>query len=150
MCLEFRRVLFRSSRKPLGSLAERNLGALSVWTQPNAWHHFMSDHAVIFTVLPLSADRTLLKTRWLVHRDAVEGVDYDPENLTFVWEATNRQDSHLVGISQAGVESPAYEPGPYSPYTEPLVEKFTAWYVERMSEHLLNHGDPGPVAIAAE
>ncbi|MGQ9364941.1 aromatic ring-hydroxylating oxygenase subunit alpha [Azospirillum sp. ST 5-10] len=137
-------------RKPMGALTERDIGALSFWMQPNSWNHFMGDHAVIFTVLPLGPDRTLLKTRWLVHKDAVEGVDYDPENLTFVWKATNDQDSHLVGISQAGIASPAYEPGPYSPYTEPLVEKFTAWYVERLSEHLLNHGDPGTVAIAAE
>lgn len=139
-----------ASTRLLGSFTDRSLGALSFWTQPNSWNHFMSDHIVTFTVLPLSAGRTLLKTRWLVHKDAVEGVDYDPANLTFVWEATNAQDSRLVEISQAGLESPAYEPGPYSPYTEPLVEKFTAWYVERMSEHLLNHGGTGPVALAAE
>ncbi len=92
----------------------------------------MSDHAVTFCVLPLAPDRTLLRTTWLVHKDAVEGVDYDPANLTAVWEATNRQDSDLVGITQEGVRSPAYTPGPYSPHTEGLVEQFCAWYVERM------------------
>lgn len=120
----------------LGDLSEKRLGGLSFWTQPNSWHHFMSDHAVSFCVIPLSPDRTLVRTTWLVHRDAVEGVDYDVDTLTEVWRATNEQDARLVALAQAGVASPAYEPGPYSPYTEGLVEKFCAWYVERLSARL--------------
>jgi Rieske 2Fe-2S family protein len=119
-------------RRLLGNFNDARLGGLSFWTQPNSWHHFMSDHAVTFACLPLSADKTLLRTTWLVHKDAVEGVDYDLDNLTSVWDATNRQDAALVEITQAGVRSPAYEPGPYSPHTEGLVEQFCEWYVERM------------------
>ena len=119
-------------RRPLGAVADARLGALSFWTQPNSWHHFMGDHAVTFSALPLAPDRTLLRTTWLVHKDAVEGVDYDLANLTAVWEATNRQDAALVEMTQAGVRSPAYQPGPYSPHTEGLVEQFCQWYVERM------------------
>lgn len=123
-------------RRLLGTLSEPRLGGLSFWTQPNAWHHVMADHAVTFSVLPLAPDRTLLRTRWLVHRDAVEGLDYDVERLTEVWRATNEQDGALVGIGHKGVSSPAYRPGPYSPHTEGLVEKFCAWYVERLSRAL--------------
>ncbi|MGJ3264431.1 MAG: aromatic ring-hydroxylating oxygenase subunit alpha [Salinarimonas sp.] len=123
-------------RRLLGALSEPRLGGLSFWTQPNAWHHVMADHAVTFSVIPLSPDRTLLRTRWLVHRDAVEGLDYDVERLTEVWRSTNEQDGGLVGISHKGVTSPAYEPGPYSPWTEGLVEKFVAWYVERLGAAL--------------
>ena len=39
----------------LGQLSESRLGGLSVWTQPNSWHHLMSDHIVSFSVLPVSA-----------------------------------------------------------------------------------------------
>ncbi len=120
----------------LGGLQDARLGGLTFWTQPNSWHHVMADHAVTFCVLPLDEGRTLLRTTWLVHKDAVEGVDYDPANLVAVWEATNRQDAHLVEITQAGVVSPAYEPGPYSPFTEGLVDDFCTWYVERMSAGL--------------
>lgn len=123
-------------RKLLGGFNDPALGGLSFWTQPNSWHHFMSDHIVTFSALPLDAGRTLVRTKWLVHKDAVEGEDYDVENLTTVWKATNQQDSDLVGLGQLGVVSPAYEPGPYSPNTEYLVEKFIAWYVDRMSEHV--------------
>jgi Rieske 2Fe-2S family protein len=123
-------------KRLLGEFTEPRLGGLTFWTQPNSWHHFMSDHAITFCALPLGPDRTLLRTTWLVHKDAVEGVDYDPANLLAVWQATNRQDAGLVEITQAGVSSPAYRPGPYSPHTEGLVEEFTAWYVERMTAGL--------------
>ncbi|NRF72286.1 aromatic ring-hydroxylating dioxygenase subunit alpha [Aquincola sp. S2] len=119
-------------KKLLGGFTAAALGGLSFWTQPNSWHHFMSDHVVSFAVLPISADRTLVRTTWCVHKDAVEGVDYDVKNLTAVWNATNDQDRRLVEESQIGVANAAYEPGPYSPYTEELVEKFCNWYVQRM------------------
>jgi len=123
-------------RRLMGDLEEKRLGGLHFWTQPNSWHHLMSDHAITFCALPLGPDRTLLRTTWLVHKDAVEGVDYDLANLVAVWQATNRQDADLVGITQAGVGSRGYTPGPYSPHTEGLVEEFCAWYVERMTAGL--------------
>lgn len=125
-----------ASKKLLGNFTNPRLGGLSVWTQPNSWHHFMSDHIVTFSAIPLDPERTLVKTKWLVHKDAVEGVDYDLANLTAVWEATNAQDAELVGLNQAGVRSTGYQPGPYSAFTEGLVEKFSAWYIGRMSAHL--------------
>ncbi|GLU31888.1 aromatic ring-hydroxylating dioxygenase subunit alpha [Trinickia caryophylli] len=125
-----------ASKKLLGEFTRADLGGLSFWTQPNSWNHFMSDHIVTFSVIPLSAGKTLVRTKWLVHKDAVEGVDYDVKNLTAVWNATNDQDRRLVEFSQRGAASSAYEPGPYSPYTEGLVEKFCDWYVTRLAEHL--------------
>ncbi|WP_284947043.1 aromatic ring-hydroxylating oxygenase subunit alpha [Acidisoma cladoniae] len=125
-----------ASRKLLGNLTDTALGGLSFWTQPNSWHHFMSDHIVTFTALPIDAEHTLVRTKWLVHKDAREGIDYDVENLTSVWNATNSQDAGLVEIAQAGARTPAYEPGPYSPYTEMLVEKFCKWYLGRLSDGL--------------
>ena len=119
--------------KLLGNLPQADLGGLSVWTQPNSWHHFMSDHIVSFSVLPISAGKTLLRTRWLVHKDAQEGVDYDVNKLSSVWTATNSQDGALVERTQLGVSSPAYQPGPYSPYTEGLVNVFCEWYLRHLA-----------------
>jgi Rieske 2Fe-2S family protein len=119
--------------KLLGKLQQPALGGLSVWTQPNSWQHFMSDHIVSFSVLPIAANRTLLRTRWLVHKDAQEGVDYDVNKLSSVWIATNAQDSALVERTHLGVSSPAYQPGPYSPYTEGLVNVFCEWYLKHLA-----------------
>lgn len=126
-----------ASRKLLGNFQRADLGGLSFWTQPNAWFHFMSDHIVTFSVLPIAPEKTLVRTTWLVHKDAREHEDYDIENLTAVWRATNSQDRALVEMSQQGVRNPAYQPGPYSPYAEGLVEKFCNWYVGRLTAYCL-------------
>lgn len=120
--------------RPLGRLTEKDLGDTHIWGH-NCWHHFFSDHAVISIVIPLSANRTLVRTKWLVHKDAVEGRDYGLEKLTRVWIETTEQDAALVGRTQAGVEDPAYETGPYSAFTEGQLDNFATWYVERMRAH---------------
>ena len=84
--------------KKLGPVERPETSSLSIWTQPNGWHHFCCDHVVTFSLTPLAADKTLLRTSWLVHEDAVEGVDYDPANLSAVWRATNRQDGYLAAL----------------------------------------------------
>jgi Rieske 2Fe-2S family protein len=123
------------SRPLLGELDTPRLGRLSMHHQPNAWFHFMADHAVTFSVLPLAPDRTLLRTTWLVHEDAVEGEDYDVDALTDVWRQTNLQDGVFVARAQLGTTSPAYEPGPYAP-SEYQVDDFCTWYVERLGERV--------------
>ena len=125
-------------QKLLGDLTQRDLGGLSLWTQPNSWHHFMSDHIVTFSVIPLDAHHTLLRTKWLVHKDAVEGKDYDLKTLNEVWRATNKQDGTLVEYTHRGSSGSAYRPGPYSPFTEGLVEKCTNWYIQRLQAELAN------------
>ena len=137
-----------ASRKLLGKLTQRNLGGLSFWTQPNSWHHFMSDHIVTFSALPIDAEHTLVRSTWLVNKDAVEGVDYDIKRLSEVWRATNKQDSNLVERTQRGVKSDQYEPGPYSPYTEELVEKFTNWYIQRLEIAIANKANVIPIKAA--
>jgi Rieske 2Fe-2S family protein len=123
-------------RKLLGHIKEKRLGDLSFHTAPNSWHHFMSDHVVTFSSLPISPGKTLVRTTWLVHKDAVEGQDYDLENLTLVWRETNAQDAKLVGLAQAGAADRGYMPGPYSAQTEGQVESFVAWYIQRLSDLL--------------
>ena len=48
-------------------------------------------------MLPLGPARS----EYHVHRDAVEGVDYDVNELTQVWLATNEQDRRIVRENQA-------------------------------------------------
>ncbi|WP_349017407.1 SRPBCC family protein [Streptomyces cavernicola] len=122
-------------KRLLADFPTARLGHLGLHLQPNAWFHFSADHAVTFAVIPLAADRTLVRTTWLVHADAEEGVDYDLDALTKVWEVTNEQDAVFVERAQAGIGSPAYAPGPYSP-TESQVEDFVRWYINRLRAHL--------------
>ncbi|RQS14386.1 MULTISPECIES: SRPBCC family protein [unclassified Burkholderia] len=123
-----------ASTKLFGDLQRRDLGDTHLWTH-NSWTHVMSDHAVISYIIPLAPDKTLVRTKWLVHADAVEGVDYTLSDLTEVWVATNTQDKHLVEITHAGTQDPAYAPGVFSPFTEAYVDRFSRWYGARLSAH---------------
>ena len=120
-----------ASRKLLGAFTDARLGSLHFHVQPNAWFHFLSDHVLTFATLPLTRDTTLVRSTWLVDADAVEGVDYDLENLTSVWNATNAQDAAFVAETQRGASSPAYLPGPIGG-NEYMVNMFHSWYEERM------------------
>ncbi|MQT13358.1 aromatic ring-hydroxylating oxygenase subunit alpha [Segnochrobactrum spirostomi] len=120
-----------ASRKLLGAMTEPKSGDLHFWTH-HSWHHYMADHAIAIRALPLGPDLTAVHTKWLVHKDAVEGVDYDLTRLTEVWRATNAQDADLVALTQAGVKDIGYEPGPYSRFTEGFLDGFATWYTERM------------------
>jgi Rieske 2Fe-2S family protein len=120
--------------KLLGTMTRKDLGDTHLWGH-NSWNHFMGDHVVTAMVIPLSADTTLVRTKWLVRKDAVEGVDYDLDKLTSVWIATTEQDAELVARSHAGVQDASYEPGPYSTYTERQLDNFASWYVQRMQAH---------------
>ncbi len=113
-----------------------NIGALLVFHYPITWNHCLGDHAISFRVLPLGPTRTQLTTKWLVYRDAVEGVDYEVEELTRVWLATNEQDRRIVHENQIGMNSPAYEPGPFSRVQESGVSQFVDRYCARLQQRL--------------
>ncbi len=131
--------------KRMGTMPFNDAGSLLFFHYPNTWNHFLGDHAIVFRVLPISATETQVTTNWLVHKDAVEGVDYDLKTLTEVWINTNDEDRQVVEENQRGILSPAYEPGPYSTIQEEGVIQFIDWYCGLMGERLA----PEP-AMAAE
>lgn len=114
----------------IGPFTEPEMSSLSVWTQPNSWHHFCCDHVVTFSLTPIAPDKTLLRTSWLVHEDAVEGVDYDPEHLAALWRKTNEQDGYFSAINHRGIANDGYVQGPYA-LEEKLVDDFKTFYVSR-------------------
>ena len=125
----------------LGNLQDADLGSVRLLSLPNNWNHLQSDHAMAFRVLPIGPQETMVTTWWLVNKDAREGVDYDIDHLKHVWSATNEQDRILAENNQAGINSKAYEPGPYSPTIEFGVQNFIDWYT---SELTLGLGESRP------
>ena len=112
-------------------VTEPMIGTLLLFHYPSTWNHVLGDHASTFRVIPIDATHTEVTTKWLVHKDAVEGVDYDLDRVTSVWRATSEQDWELCENNYAGIRSRAYFPGPLSPVTENSVEAFLAWYDSR-------------------
>ncbi len=123
-------------KKHVGDFEDVNPGALVLFHYPSTWNHFLDDQVISFRILPLGPQATLVTTKWLVHKDAVEGVDYNKDILTHVWNQTNAQDKHLVEENQRGINSPAYEPGPYSATYESGVIQFADWYSDILQKRL--------------
>ncbi len=94
------------------------------------------DYAVVHCFTPISADRTILKCDWLVHRDAVDNVDYKIKDVVVVWHQTNVQDIALCESAQRGIRSSAFEPGPVSALREPFVARFHAQYAAWLRQGL--------------
>jgi phenylpropionate dioxygenase-like ring-hydroxylating dioxygenase large terminal subunit len=90
------------------------------------------DHGVIYRFIPRTVDHTEMEVIWLVHQDAVEGVDYDVERLTWLWKTTSAEDKRIVELNQAGVNSRYFVPGPYS-LQESYAARFVDWYLAELS-----------------
>ncbi len=46
----------------------RDAGSLLQFNYPCTWNHFLSDHAIVFRVTPISPMETEVSTKWLVHQ----------------------------------------------------------------------------------
>ena len=114
--------------KKLGAVGDGDVGTMWWAVQPNCFNHAVGDYAFLFQALPTGPQETVVTAKWIVHKDAVEGVDYDLARLTEVWNSTNNEDRWLAENNQRGVNSIAYVPGPYSEITEARVLRFADWY----------------------
>jgi len=116
----------------MGDVKEWDSGTLRCTVFPNFWQHTNCDYACAARLTPISANETLVRGYWLVDKDAVEGKDYELPRLLEMWDATNSQDWVICENQQAGISSPAYEPGPYSTLRERNVAHFVDWYLGEM------------------
>lgn len=122
------------SKKPLGS-APPGLEPFSIGIHPTLTSIVFSfDHVVMHQLLPISAQRSCWVTQWLVHPDAVEGVDYEVQELAAIWDATNLEDIALCERNQLGVRSRSFVAGPNSPTREPGIRSLLATYYRMLGE----------------
>jgi Rieske 2Fe-2S family protein len=108
---------------------EWSAGTLRSTIFPNFWQHASDDHAVSTRITPIDATTSQVDVYWFVHKDAVEGKDYDLGRLMPFWQRTSEQDWEICEANQAGILSPRYEPGPYSRIREANLQHFVDWYL---------------------
>lgn len=118
--------------RPLCDVNGGDVGSMRWALEPHSFCHALGDFVLMFAAFPLAPQETLVVAKWLVHKDAVEGVDYTKDGLMHVWNETNLQDRALVELNQRGVNSIGYTPGPYSPSSESLTMRFVDWYEDRV------------------
>jgi Rieske 2Fe-2S family protein len=61
----------------LGAMSTNDAGSVRWVHFPSTFNHALAEYAVLVRMLPLGPQETLFTTKWLVHRDAEEGRDYD-------------------------------------------------------------------------
>ncbi|HEV3409405.1 MAG TPA: aromatic ring-hydroxylating dioxygenase subunit alpha [Chthoniobacterales bacterium] len=82
---------------------------------PNMLLSMHPDYVMVHLLWPLAPDRTRIVCDWFFHPEAAEHIGFNPEDAVEFWDITNQQDWHVCELSQQGISSRAYRPGPYSP-----------------------------------
>jgi Rieske 2Fe-2S family protein len=81
---------------------------------PNMLLSMHPEYVMVHQLWPQSPEQTLIVCDWFFHPDAFARKDFKPEDAIEFWDMTNKQDWHVCELSQQGISSRAYEPGPYS------------------------------------
>ena len=81
---------------------------------PNLLLSLHPDYMMVHTLWPIAPDRTVNVCEWHFQPSELARPDFDGADAVDFWDMTNRQDWHVCELSQAGIASHAYTPGPYS------------------------------------
>jgi Rieske 2Fe-2S family protein len=82
---------------------------------PNFLLSLLPEYGLFMTLWPQSPTRTKLVCEWHFHPDTMASGKYDPDDAVDFWDEVNKQDWHVSELSQLGVASKMYTPGPYAP-----------------------------------
>jgi glycine betaine catabolism A len=99
---------------------------------PNMLLSMHPEYVMVHQLWPQSLERTLVICDWLFHPDAFSRKDFKPQGAIEFWDMTNKQDWHVCELSQQGIASRAYEPGPYSS-REKIPAAWDEYYLRQMS-----------------
>jgi Rieske 2Fe-2S family protein len=124
------------SRPLLCAVSGGDVGSVRLSIEPHSFCHAVGDYVLSFSAMPTGPEETLVRLKFLVHKDAAAGIDYDPARLTETWNRTNDQDRDLAETNQRGVNSPGYRPGPYSEEAEKNVIRFANWYCDTARRYI--------------
>jgi len=98
---------------------------------PNMLLSLHPEYVMVHQLWPQSPDRTLIVCDWLFHPDAFGRKDFRPDDAIEFWDMTNKQDWHVCELSQQGISSRAYGPGPYSA-RESIPAAWDEYYLRQM------------------
>ena len=81
---------------------------------PNMLLSLHPDYMMVHTLWPIAPDRTINVCEWHFQPSELARPGFDASDCVEFWDMTNKQDWHVCELSQAGIGSRAYTPGPYS------------------------------------
>ena len=108
---------------------------------PNTLLSLHPEYVMVHQLWPQTPDRTLIVCDWFFHPDAPvsdrgergrDGVQFNPDDAIEFWDMTNKQDWYVCELSQKGIASRAYTPGPYSS-RESIPAAWDEYYLRQMA-----------------
>jgi Rieske 2Fe-2S family protein len=100
---------------------------------PNMLLSMHPDYVMVHQLWPQSPERTLIFCDWFFHPEAFDRPEFRPNDAIEFWDMTNKQDWHVCELSQQGIASRAYQPGPYSP-RESIPAAWDSYYLRFIDE----------------
>ena len=113
----------------LGKLTEYDHGASELMIGPLMFFLIYDDHIVGYRFTPLSVDNCVCDIFWMVRDDAIENIDFNINNLIWLWDTTTVADKTIIINNQKGVNSKFYSPGRLS-LMENFQKEFLDWYIK--------------------
>jgi Rieske 2Fe-2S family protein len=106
----------RTCALPLGDFSPQDHQRVYYYSLfPNMFLSLHPDYAMVHILWPQSPSLTIIFCDWLFYPDSFSHPDFNPNDAIDFWDMTNRQDWHVCELSQQGISSRRYQPGPYSP-----------------------------------
>jgi len=106
----------KACARPVGDIKGENHARVFYYSIfPNMLLSMHPDYVMVHQLWPQSPKRTLIECNWYFHPEAAGVPGYNPDDAVAFWDMTNKQDWHVCELSQQGIASRAYQPGPYSP-----------------------------------
>ena len=93
------------------------------------------DYVMTHTLWPRAVDRTDVICEWHFHPTEMVKPDFEADDAVEFWDITNRARRAIPELSQAGIKSRAYKPGPYS-RCESLPHAFDQMVLDREKQVL--------------
>ena len=116
----------------LGDLKDYDGGASDFTLGPFTFFLAYSDHVVGYVFSPVDHKNCQCKIHWFVRKDAIEGKDYDRDELMWLWDVTTYSDEKIIVNNWKGVNSRYYRPGPFSGM-ERMEQRYVEWILQELS-----------------
>lgn len=122
----------RACAAPLGEVSGEDLQRVYYYVIfPNMLLSLHPDYVLVHHPQRQAPNRTRIVCDWLFHPDAMSQPAYDPSGAIEFWHMTNKQDWRVCELSQKGIASRVYTPGPYAEL-ESMIAAFDREYLKAL------------------
>jgi Rieske 2Fe-2S family protein len=98
---------------------------------PNLLLSLHPDYMMLHRLWPRNVDQTEVVCEWYFHPHEMDKPDFIADDAIEFWDTTNREDWAISELSQAGIQSRRYTPGPYTG-REALLHAFDQYVLRRL------------------